>query len=493
MVEYPAPYSCLAESRIDRGLPMGCQHLMLLGWLCLLCSGRGQAEPLEDPRTNEPCQINGQRSTLDTRRAVDEASGSGVAKVDPADEPAFRLSRSGGKPRLIHPEGQPFIALGVNHIGAVAGDRAFFARRYHGDWNRFRARLHEQFERWNMNCVGYGAPKAMQQHFPYFATITLANIERHRSDPDPGFPNGYRFPDPFDPAWAADVERRIGETCERHRGNRLLIGYLWTDTPTWDVIKTRGLRGTDWVSEIRRLPADSPGRQRYAEFLTARYKDCLAEFNSIYGLELPSFAALEQADLASVAIGRQVVQADDVDFLEVIADRFYSVVGSAQRKHDPRHLVFGDRYLLGDHPVGVLRQAAKWIDAVAVQPGDLYAPLYPPSTRFAVDEFRRVHEVTGKPILICDHAISFPTKQHPRTIFEQEPSEGEAAMAIARFLDAAFAEPYIIGYLKCQYIDRPAGFGRGLRQGLLRDDGSERKAIIEAYSTSFAEIVDDRE
>jgi hypothetical protein len=319
----------------------------------------------------------------------------------------------------------------------------------------------------------------------------LAKIEKHRSDPSPASPNGYSFPDPFDSEWAADVERRIREMCERHRGNRLLIGYLWTDTPTWDVVKTRGLRGTDWVSEIRRLPADSSGRRRYAEFLTSRYRDRLAELNSIYGLDLPSFAALDEADLSSVAIGRHVVQADDIDFLEIVAEQFYSVVASAQRKYDPRHLIFGDRYLLGDHPPGVLRQAAKWIDAVAVQPGDLHAPLYPPSTRFAVDEFRKIREVTGKPILICDHAISFPTKQHPRTIFEQEPSEGEAALAIARFIDAAFAEPYIIGYLKCQYIDRPSGFGRGLRQGLLTADGSERKAVVEAYTTSFSEIVDD--
>lgn len=441
----------------------------------------GEASILQ-PATNATASDDG---------AVDKAGLSGSRDVEPTDEPTFRLSQTGGKHHLIHPGGQPFVALGVNHIGAVAGDRDFFAKRYNGDWSRFREHLSQQFDRWNMNCVGYGAPKALQQHFPYFATITLAKIEKHRSDPNPALPNGYLFPDPFDPKWAADVERRIRELCERHRGNRLLIGYLWTDTPTWDVIKTRGLRGTDWVSEIRRLPADSSGRRRYAEFLTSRYRDRLAELNSIYGLDLPSFAALEEADLSSVAIGRHVVQADDIDFLEIIAKRFYSVVGSAQRKYDPRHLVFGDRYLLGDHPPGVLRQAVKWIDAVAVQPGDLYAPLYPPSTRFVVDEFRKIREVTGKPILICDHAISFPTKQHPRTIFEQEPSEGEAALAIARFTDAAFAETYIVGYLKCQYIDRPSGFGRGLRQGLLTADGTERKAIVEAYATSFSEIVDD--
>lgn len=157
---------------------------------------------------------------------TDETGLTRQPEVDPADERAFRLSRSDGKPRLLHPDGQPFVALGVNHIGMLASDREFFAKRYSRDWNRFREHLGQQFDRWNMNCIGYGAPTALQLYFPYFATITLAKIEKHRSDPNPNSPNGYRFPDPFDSEWAADVERRIGKMCERHRGNRLLIGYL---------------------------------------------------------------------------------------------------------------------------------------------------------------------------------------------------------------------------------------------------------------------------
>lgn len=405
-------------------------------------------------------------------------------------ERAFRLTQSGQQHRLVDPDGQRFVPLGVNHIGAVARDNALFAERYGGTWDTFRRHLDDQFARWNMNCVGYGAPEALQQHYPYLATIRLAKIEKHRSDPDPSSANGYQFPDPFDPAWIVGVQRELRELCEQHRDNRMLIGYLWTDTPTWDVIKTRGLRGTDWVTEVRKLPADSPGRQRYAEFLRSRYQDRLSVLNSIYGLDLPSLDGVDGADLSAVAIGRHQVQADDVDFLEIIAEQFYSVVGSAQRTHDPQHLVFGDRYLLGDHPAGVLRQATKWIDAVAVQPGDIYAPLYPRSTRFAADDFRSIYEITGKPILICDHAISFPTAQHPSTIFEQVPTEGEAALAISRFVDAAFAEPYVLGYLKCQYIDRPAGFGRGLRQGLLKEDGSERNPIVRAYADSFSNLAE---
>ena len=54
----------------------------------------------------------------------------------------------------------------------------------------------------------------------------------------------------------------------------------------------------------------------------------------------------------------------------------------------------------------------------------------------------------------------------------------------SKFLSDAFARPYVIGYLRCQYIDRPARFGRGLRQGLLRDDGQPREGFTSFFLRS---------
>ena len=280
----------------------------------------------------------------------------------------------------------------------------------------------------------------------------------------------------------AGREKRIaGET----RNDPMLVGYFWTDTPTWDLHKTRALRGTDWVTAIRCLPAGSPGRDTYASFLAKRYPDRLAELNSIYGLSLSSMRELATVSLENIAIGRHRVHDDDEAFLALIAERFYNVVGSAQRGADPNHLVFGDRYLAGDAPSSVLKAAKPWIDAVAVQPGDRYSPLFPASTTFPADEIEKLHRVTGKPVIICDHAISFPTRTQPRTIFEQMPDENSAAKATTEFLRESFARPFVIGYLRCQYIDRPARFGRGLRQGLLRPDGRPRLPLIRAYRDGF--------
>lgn len=408
-------------------------------------------------------------------------------EVGLADDNWFRLGQLEKRHHLVSPDGDRLFALGVNHINALSqltygGVQVRGRSAWETYWNDT---LKPQFDDWHLTTLGYGAPVELRAKAPWFASIGLAPIEKHRSDPKSSSANGYQFPDVFDPEWASSVTARIVKVAGATRNDPMLVGYFWTDTPTWDLQKTRALRGTEWVSAIRNLPSDSPGRKAYASFLQERYSKRLKELNEYYGLDLPSLNELATASLDEIAIGRHVVQDDDNAFLGLIAKRFYKVVGSAQRQADPHHLVFGDRYLAGDAPVSVLKAAAPWIDAVAVQPGDRYSPLYPPSTAFPADEIEELHRITGKPVLICDHAISFPTQAQPRTIFEQMPDEASAAKATAEFLRRAFSRPYVIGYLRCQYIDRPARFGRGLRQGLVRPDGKPREVLVDAYRDAF--------
>ncbi|HPA18828.1 MAG TPA: hypothetical protein PLU30_13845 [Verrucomicrobiae bacterium] len=421
-------------------------------------------------------------------RAADSGSYFGLPSLKSKATGFFRLAQTHGRHHLVTPDGHAYLALGINHLEAlqqsaesglrVGGDAAWLTF-----WNQT---LRPQFDDWNLTTLGYGAPAPLKCRAPWFAAIPVAAIEKHRSDPKRDSRDGYHFPDVFDPAWASDVTGRITKAAAPLRDDPFVIGYFWTDTPTWDLIKTRALRGTEWVSALRELPTTAPGRQAYATFLENRYANRLADLNTIYGLALTALAQIRDADLAAIAVGRHVVQEDDDAFLAQIARRFYDVVGKAQRQADPNHLVFGDRYLAGDAPGSVLKAAKPWIDAVAVQPGDRYLPLYPPSTQFPEAEIEVLHTITGKPVLICDHAISYPTTEQPRTIFEQMPDEASAAKATSDFLQAAFAKPYMLGYLRCQFIDRPANYGRGLRQGIVQNDGTPRDNLVRVHREGFA-------
>ena len=53
-------------------------------------------------------------------------------------------------------------------------------------------------------------------------------------------------------------------------------------------------------------------------------------------------------------------------FLGLIARTYYGIVGVAMRQHDPRHMVFGEKYLLGDIPPQVVKAAIPHIDEFTV-------------------------------------------------------------------------------------------------------------------------------
>lgn len=387
----------------------------------------------------------------------------------------FRLDTVEGRSLLVTPEGHGFLALGINHLSALRtpgkGEMDLFRSRFDGDWEKFAVELRKQYTHWGFNTVDHGV-EVLERNWPYFASRGLVRTSKYYGKP--GSSNAWEFPDVFDPAVASRIAAEVEAFCRKHREHKNLIAYLWTDTPTWDLHKTRRFRQTDWVSEIRRLPAASPGRREYVAFLERTYRGDIEQLNRAYGLKTGDFEQLMEVNFPALDVDRYEVERDDQRFLGEIARRYYEIVGTATRRHDPNHLVFGEKYLMGDIPPQVLEAVLPYVDAVAVQPGDGYLPIYTPGDLYPAQEMAELHRISGKPIFICDHQISFPTRTHPHVIwpYHQRETEEEAAAAMGNFIRAAFADPFVIGYMRCQYIDRFAAFRGALKQGLVQHDGT---------------------
>ena len=177
---------------------------------------------------------------------------------------------------------------------------------------------------------------------------------------------------------------------------------------------------------IRRLPAPHVGKQRYVSFLRERHASAPSEFRAAYGMELGDVDTMLARDFSDLLLNHPIVHRDDYEFLRLIAREYYRVAGEAMEREDRRRLVFGDRYLLDDLPTEVLEEALPWIDVVAVQPS---------AARFERDAFERIYRIARKPILISDHASSFPAE-----------SVSESARAYDDYLSEAFERSYIVGY-----------------------------------------------
>ncbi len=377
---------------------------------------------------------------------------------------AFHLEKTGKRDSLFTPDGHGFLSLGVVHIGAIKEPSKFdlFQDQYGGDWQRVSEAAARNLKSWGFNTAGYHCPAPIRDLLPFMADAYL--VKNSFFLPEAAF----HYSDVFDPAVQDQQRQLIRRMCDSAKANPRLLGYYWTDTPQWDLRKARARRGTDWVSSIRQLGATAPGKQRYIEFLKERYRGNIAAINARYSFAASSFTELLDYPFNKLELSHPEIYADDQEFLRLIAREHYGVIGEETRRCDPKHLVFGERYLMGDHPDAVIQEALPYIDVLAIQPLGV---------EFNGALFDRLHRLAGKPILLCDHQCSFATADYPKTMWQQLESEEAVGKAYARFLEGAFAKPYILGFHRCQYIDRFVPYQGVLKQGLLRENGKPYEAL----------------
>ncbi len=383
--------------------------------------------------------------------APQESSGSPQPAI-PLDAPdfegangRFQLAKRNGRTTLVTPDGEPFFSLGVTHIqaiGAPAEDEPnILADRFGGDWSVMASKVNEDLRSWGYNSTGYGTPRLLGKLIPYAEGVHTADTSMYFANPQ------FSYPDVFDPAWQEEVKQTLQRKINAHKDNPNLMGIYWTDMPLWDLKYGKRSGKGDWVEAMKTLPEEAPGRQRYEAFLT------------------------EEGD-----------EATDEAFLRLIARTYYQVIGEETRRLAPDSIVFGERYGPNITPSFVIEEAAPWIDAVAVQPY---------GNEFNVADFDRIHRASGgKGIIICDHNISFPTKEHPKTMWTQLPTAKEVAQAHSRYLQDALSKPYILGYHRCQFIDRFQAHQGVLKQGLLRGDGNPYEELVELLTETNRAVLE---
>jgi len=63
-------------------------------------------------------------------------------------------------------------------------------------------------------------------------------------------------------------------------------------------------------------------------------------------------------------------------------------------------------------------------------------------------------------------------------MWTQLPTVDEVVKAYAQYLDDALSKPYILGYHRCQYIDRFQPHLKVLKQGLLKADATPHEELV---------------
>ena len=332
-----------------------------------------------------------------------------VHAESPPSKP-ISLATIDGRDWLVDSHGNPFFAHGITH---ASNNRNAF------DFTEFSTAC----KRLGFNAYGYGCPPQLRGDMPYVESWNhLVPISTYR---DVG---SFHFIDVFDPKEQKRLEFGVKASCEKSLQNpENVIGYCWTDLGAWPLDNSTG---NNWVDFIKSLPPDTPGQQVYQEFVTA-WND-----------------------------GGTTSQ--DEAFLRVIAREYFRIVGTANRKYDPDHLIFGDRFSFQTFNQAIVEEMLPYVDAIAVQPYFMES--------FPQQKLDEIHRCTGKPILLCDFAIRFQDGDKNISAWKLAEDSVAAGKAYAEYVKAALNTSYILGVFWCNPIDTPKGFGKaGVKQGFFAD------------------------
>lgn len=385
----------------------------------------------------------------------------GYTGLEGTETGQWHTDRIDGREWFITPEGNAMYVLGINHI----------------DTDDDQQQVRSNLTQWNFNSSGYGAPEPVIEEFPGFISVRLHDAP-HWLPAD-----RFGFTDVFSEEFAEQAEQLIREKCAVGKDNTRVIGYSLTDTPRYDLDIVRTRRGTDWVSSIRQLRPEAAGKKRYLDFLRERYKDDFSKFKTAYRLEsVNSFDDLRHYSFKNLELTRSAIRQDDEAFLAIIAEKIYQLTREYFDQYHPGALLLSEKYKMHDHPEEILKLAGKYFDIISIQPGPTTGPdagQGPDESTFNPEYWRNLYELTGKPVMIMDHGTSFHTPEYPRTLWHQFHSEEKAADFYDEYLKQVVSQPYIIGYLKCQYRSRYDPLRTLLKQGLLDIDGNPYATVTE--------------
>lgn len=338
----------------------------------------------------------------------------------------FKIQKTNNSYKLISPTGSSFFSLGITHTQALnyPNSMKIFVNKYKNDWSLASAEIYRNLISWEFNTAGYGAPKELRKLIPFMmpSQPLVGNsswLEKEK----------FFFSDIFDFEVKIEILNKI-QNMTSEKDNPNLIGYFWTDMPMWNLKKSKEKFGFNWVDYIKNLPENSAGRIRYEKFKNEQLFDNSLTFEE--------------------------------NFLKLIAKEYYKLIGEETKRLDPGALIFGERYAMHRVPTYIIEEALPYIDVVSIQPHDC---------DFNENYFRKIHEITGKPIIICDHQCSFPTEKYRYTMWQQLNNQTEVAEKHSEYLNEVVNESYLIGYHRCQYIDRYEPTNNLLKQGMVKENG----------------------
>lgn len=390
-------------------------------------------------------------------------------------ESYFHVAQQDGAWWFISPSGQHMISAGVDNV-SYRGDlirgtteHPYFNRvsKLYPSQDAWAKAEISRLRSWGFNNLGaWTSPFLWNYKMPY--TVILDIAAESGANWQKGIPL-----DVYDPQFEATAQKIAEKECAPHAQDSDLLGYFSDNELRW---------GPDWrgkqnmLAMYLNLPATAPGRQHAIAFLKKKYAGNIQHLNQAWGVHATSFDDLPTAGTAAA------FQADNSEFLGMVARRYFEVCAHAIHAADPNHLYLGAKFA-GIPPDPVLR-ASSAADVVSV---DIYN--YDP--RPIVEH---IYSISHRPILVAEFAFRAENSGLPNTqgAGPKVPDQATRAAAYRKFVTDLESLPEAVGYQWFEWCDEPKQGrfdGENSNYGLVNIDDQPYTQFVSAVKAANREAI----
>lgn len=312
----------------------------------------------------------------------------------------FSTTRRNGRHWFLTPDGDPFWSIGLNHLDPAtlryAESGEVWEAKYGNSMEQWLGAVNEDLRGWGFNTMGWNQElvtwnKLNNHHsrsftfeeyqwldMPYCHLLPF--IESHQWEKET------RLPDLRSKGFAEWCDYVARDHCARMKDDPKLIGYFYTDCPTW----VHNSADTAWK------------------------------------------APLFDPELLKTRAGQR-------ELLD-LAGTYYRVTYEAVRRYDPNHLILGDRYE-ANRPLAeeVLTAAKPYVDVFAFQ-------CFGDAPKVSEKLGRWADFLGDKPVLLADNAPWLPTAHQGWPPQEDRHIDPEGYRAI---MEALQRIPQCVGFHLC--------------------------------------------
>jgi agarase len=371
----------------------------------------------------------------------------------------FRTRRRDGVWWVVDPRGRAFYAVGTDHcryeghwcekLGYAPHGKV--TERKYGTRERWAEAATDRLKAWGFNLLGAGNdPAAWYRGLAHTVFAAFGSTFSSLDDIAPKV-HWTGFPNVFSPRWEAYCDQRARKQCEPHRHDPWLFGYFLDNELEW-----YGKTHTEWglFDEAMKKPADHTAKQAAIGLLRDRY-ETIAALNRAWGTEVESWDAMGDLEALDGDNSDQV-RRDKVEFVRLVADRYFVATTAAIRKHDPNHMIIGCRFA-GRAPAGIWDIAGKYCDIVTF---NYYGrvDLERQEAPGLAERFAEYHEQAGKPLMITEWSFpaldsGLPCRHGAGQRFD---TQEQRARAFEVFQTMVFRLPFMVGSDYFMWVDEPA-------------------------------------